>query len=185
MRVLVACEYSGIVRDAFIARGHDAMSCDLLDTEIPGPHYKGDVRDLIILGRWDMMIAFPPCTYLSYAGTRHWNNPGRKELREDALDFVRYLMNAPIHRIAIENPKSCIQEEIRRSDQIINPWMFGDPYVKHTHLWLKNLPPLISTCISLERKEFVTSMSGKAEIRGKRRSKTFQGIAIAMAEQWG
>lgn len=143
MRVLVACEYSGTVRDAFRLRGHDAMSCDLLPTEKPGPHYQGSVSDL--LGdEWDLMIAHPPCTYLSVSGM-HWTTRGLRDpkLTEWALDFVRVLMDAPIPRIAIENPVSVISSRIRKPEQIVQPWMFGDDASKKTCLWLKNLPPLV------------------------------------------
>lgn len=142
MRVLVACEYSGRVRDAFRRLGHDAMSCDLLPTEAPGPHYQGDVRDVLYDG-WDLMIAHPPCTYLSVSGM-HWTTRGLRDpqLTEDALSFVRLLMDAPIPRIGIENPVSVISSRIRKPDQIIHPWMFGNDASKKTCLWLKNLPKL-------------------------------------------
>ena len=182
MRVLVACEFSGEVRDAFIRHGHNAISCDLQSSYGIGPHYQGDVKN-IIDDSFDMLIAFPPCTYLAYIGMLHWNDPGREEKRNKALDFVRYLMNVPIHRIAIENPRGCIGIEIRKSDQIIQPYMFGHSERKQTHLWLKNLPPLISTCNVVNRVSFVPTVSGKN--RQKVRSKTFSGIAEAMAQQWG
>lgn len=185
MKVLVACEFSDVVREAFTVRGHDALSCDLDDTEIPGKHYKGDVRDL--LGeQWDMMIAFPPCTYLAYSGNAHWNKPGRAEKREEALEFVRVLMNAPVKRIAIENPLGCISRMIRKPDQIIEPYYFGEGYTKRTCLWLKGLPPLMATCVNLEREVnvFVLNASG-GKNRAKNRSRTFPLVARAMAEQWG
>lgn len=184
MKILIACEYSGIVREAFTAKGHKAISCDLLPTEKPGEHYQGSVLD-ILNQKWDMMIAFPPCTYLSYAGLKHWNNPGRKEKREEALEFVRLLMNADIPQIAIENPRGCITKEIRREDQVIHPWMFGHQEQKRTCLWLKGLPPLMATCVELNRKEFVNSTGGTGDKRRLARSKTFPGIARAMADQWG
>lgn len=147
MRILIACEFSGTVRDAFIARGHDAVSCDLLPTESPGPHIQCDVLSVLDDG-WDMMIAHPPCTYLSVSGL-HWNKRGvmvggrhRAELTEDALDFVRALMDAPIPKIALENPVSCISTRIRKPDQKIHPWMFGHDASKTTCLWLKGLPKL-------------------------------------------
>jgi hypothetical protein len=142
LKVLVACEYSGKVRDAFIAQGHDAMSCDLLPTDATGPHYQGDVFDIINDG-WDLMIAHPPCTYLSVSGM-HWTTRGLRDpkLTEDALDFVQRLMDAPIERIAIENPVSVISSRIRKPDQIIQPWWFGEDASKKTCLWLKNLPKL-------------------------------------------
>ena len=142
MRVLVACEFSGIVRDAFTRHGHDAVSCDLLETEMPGKHYKGDVRDIMHQG-WDLMVAHPPCTHLAVSGAR-WFARKRDELAE-ALDFVRDLMDAPIPRIAIENPVSIISSNIRRPDQIIQPWQFGHGETKATCLWLMNLPKLEPT----------------------------------------
>ena len=144
-RVLIACERFGVIRDAFIKAGHDAMSCDLLDTAVPGPHYTGDVRDILDDG-WDLMIAHPDCTYLCRSGL-HWNHrvPGRAQLTEEALDFVRLLMAAPITRIAIENPMGRIGTAIRKADQIIQPYEFGDDASKRTCLWLKNLPLLKPT----------------------------------------
>lgn len=145
MRVLVACEYSGTVRDAFIARGHEALSCDLLPTDEPGPHYQGDVMDIINDG-WDLMVAHPPCTYLSVSGM-HWTARGLRDpqLTEDALEFVRKLLSAPIGKIALENPVSVISSRIRKPDQIVHPWMFGHDASKKTCLWLKNLPPLVAS----------------------------------------
>lgn len=142
MKVLIACEYSGAVRDAFIAKGHDAMSCDLLPTDAPGPHYQGDVFDIINDG-WDLMIAHPPCTYLSVSGM-HWTTRGLRDpqLTEDALQFVNNLMTAPIPKIALENPVSVISSRIRKPDQVIQPWWFGDDASKKTCLWLKGLPKL-------------------------------------------
>lgn len=142
MKILIACEFSGIVRDAFIAKGHDAMSCDLLPTERPGPHYQGEVENILEDG-WDMMIAHPPCTYLSYAGTAHWNKPGRAEQRTKAMAFFMSLVNAPINKICIENPFGLPCQEYRPPDQIVNPFDFGEPVRKRTCLWLKNLPALI------------------------------------------
>ena len=152
MKVLIACEYSGAVRDAFIKQGHDAMSCDILPTDVTGPHYQGDVFDVINDG-WDLMIAHPPCTYLAVSGNRWlYNKDGSKNEerwrnREAGLDFVRALMDAPIERIAVENPVSVISSEIRKPDQIIQPWQFGDEAQKTTCLWLKNLPKLKPTKI--------------------------------------
>ena len=151
MKVLIACEFSGIVRDAFIAKGHDAMSCDLLPTEKPGPHYQGDVLEILNDG-WDMMIAHPPCTHLATSGAR-WFKDKIKEQKE-ALEFVQLLMDAPVNRIAIENPISIISSRIRKPDQIIQPWMFGEQYQKTTCLWLKNLPKLVPTNI-VDKGEFV------------------------------
>src|SRR5690349_922709 len=143
MRILVACEFSGIVRDAFIARGHDAVSCDLLPTERPGPHYQGDVRDLLGQG-WDLMIAHPPCTYLTRAGARWWKDPARQLAAEEAIAFVRQLWVAPIERIAIENPIGKLHQAMGRPQQIIQPWQHGHGETKATCLWLKNLPPLLA-----------------------------------------
>jgi hypothetical protein len=196
MKVLVACEYSGIVRDAFIKRGHFAMSCDLLPTDVTGPHYQGDVFD-IIEKDWDLMIAHPPCTYLCSSGL-HWNGrvPGRQEKTDAALEFVRRLLDANIHRIALENPIGCISKRIRKPEQIIQPHQFGDDASKATCLWLKNLPNLIPTNNIPPR--IVNGKSrwanqtdsgqnrlGPSDDRWKERSKTYQGIADAMASQWG
>jgi hypothetical protein len=196
MRVLIACEYSGAVRDAFRAVGHDAMSCDLLPTEAPGPHYQGDVRDVLGDG-WDLMIAHPPCKYLSVSGM-HWTRRGLRDpqLTEDALAFVRLLMNAPILRIAIENPVSIISSRIRKPEQIIQPWMFGHDASKKTCLWLQNLPLLWPTQIVEPRivngrKRWGNQTdSGQNRLspspdRWKIRSATYAGIAGAMADQWG
>ena len=184
MKVLVACEYSGTVRDAFIAAGHDAMSCDLLPTDVLGPHYQGDVRDIINDG-WDLMVAHPPCTYLSVSGM-HWTTRGLRDpkLTEDALDFVKFLMDAPIPRIAIENPVSVISSRIRKPDQIIQPWMFGHGETKATCLWLKGLQKLAPTDVVDGRENKVWRMPPSPD-RWKLRSKTFNGIAAAMSAQWG
>jgi len=195
MHILIACEYSGTVRDAFIAKGHDAMSCDLLPTDVPGPHYQGDVFDIINNG-WDMMIAHPPCTYLSVSGM-HWTARGLRDpqLTEDALEFVTRLMAASIPRIAVENPISVISSRIRKPDQIINPWQFGHDASKRTCLWLKNLPLLTPTDIVEPRivngkKRWANQTdSGQnrlppSEDRWKIRSETYTGIAQAMATQW-
>lgn len=181
MRVLVACEYSGRVRDAFIARGHNAMSCDLLPTESLGPHYQGDVRDVIDDG-WDLMIAHPPCTHLAVSGAR-WFKDKRVEQAE-ALAFVRMLLDAPIQRIALENPVSIISSAIRKPDQTIQPWQFGHGETKATCLWLKRLPKLTPTNIVEGREAKVHRMPPGPD-RWKDRSRTYQGIADAMAEQWG
>lgn len=196
MKVLVACEYSGIVRDAFIKRGHFAMSCDLLPTDVPGPHYQGDVFD-IIEKDWDLMIAHPPCTYLCSSGL-HWNGrvPGRQEKTDAALEFVRRLLDANIHRIALENPIGCISKRIRKPEQIIQPHQFGDDASKATCLWLKNLPNLTPTnnipprivdgkARWANQTDSGQNRLGPSDDRWKERSKTYQGIADAMASQWG
>lgn len=181
MRVLVACEYSGRVRDAFIAKGHDAMSCDLLPTEASGPHYQGDIRDVIEDG-WDLMIAHPPCTHLAVSGAR-WFKDKQVE-QADALAFVRLLLAAPIPRIALENPISIISSRIRKPDQIIHPWQFGHGETKATCLWLKGLPKLKPTDVVDGREARVHRLPPSAD-RWKLRSLTYQGIADAMASQWG
>jgi hypothetical protein len=206
-KVLIACECSGAVRDAFTARGFYAVSCDLKDTEAPGLHHKGDVFEIIKEG-WDLMIAHPPCTYLAVSGaTWLYNKDGTKnearwEARADGLEFVRKLMASGVPRIAIENPVSCISSQIRKPDQIIQPWMFGHSVVKTTCLWLDNLPLLKPTNIvdKGEFKVWTDPKTGKVKRchawhyqffgmpkaqRQTLRSKTFQGMADAMAEQWG
>lgn len=185
MRVLVACEFSGTVRDAFIRAGHDAMSCDLLPTEAPGPHYCGDVRHILSglhRGAWDLMIAHPPCTHLAVSGAR-WFKDKRYE-QAAALDFVRLLLDAPIDRIALENPVSIISSRIRKPDQIIQPWQFGHGETKATCLWLKGLPKLQPTNIVDGRDNRVHRLPPGPD-RWKERSRTFTGIADAMAAQWG
>jgi hypothetical protein len=181
MRVLIACEYSGVVRDAFRALGHDALSCDLLPTETFGPHYQGPVQDILHDG-WDLMIAHPPCTHLAVSGAR-WFNRKQAE-QEKALGFVRLLLNAPIPKIALENPISIISSKIRKPDQIIQPWMFGHGETKATCLWLKGLPALTPTEIVEGREPRVWRM-GPSPTRWKERSRTYQGVAQAMAQQWG
>ena len=148
MKVLIACEYSGRVRDAFLAQGHDALSCDLLPSDVPGPHYQGDVFDILYDNNWDLLIAHPPCTYLCSSGL-HWNKrtPGRQALTDESLAFVRRLLGAPIRHIALENPIGCISSQIRKPEQTIQPWQFGEDASKSTCLWLKNLPPLVPTNI--------------------------------------
>lgn len=196
MKVLVACEYSGTVRDAFIAAGHDAMSCDLLPTDVPGPHYQGDVTDILGNG-WDLMVAHPPCTYLSVSGM-HWTTRGLRDpkLTEDALAFVRLLMDAPVPRIAVENPISVISSRIRKPDQIIQPHEYGHDASKKTCLWLKGLPLLTPTeyveprIINGKKRWSNQCDSGQNKLgpsdgRWKIRSETFTGIAAAMVAQWG
>ena len=201
MKVLVACEFSGIVREAFKARGHDAWSCDLLDTEIPGQHIKGNVLKILNDG-WDLMIAHPPCTYLSFAGIAHWNRPGRCLKRLEALEFFRKLYEAPVEKICIENPKGCASPTIAKYSQSIQPYFFGDTDLKTTWLWLKNLPLLkyqkedsmfsVKTVVKFKiyvidntprnKKRYFTDGAFRDQ---HKRSKTFQGIANAMADQWG
>jgi len=190
MRVLVACEYSGVVRDAFAAKGHDAWSCDILDSESEGQHIRGDALEVLHKG-WDLMIAHPPCTHLSVSGAR-WFTEGKKPmfLRENALDFVKKLMAAPIDRICIENPVSVISSHIREADQTINPYQFGHTEYKRTCLWLKNLPLLKETDNVLEQtKELPDKIANRiwwlGSGKGKERSKFYTGIASAMADQWG
>lgn len=196
MKVLVACEFSGIVRDAFTAAGHYAMSCDLLETETAGPHFRGDVRE-VLNGGWDLMVAHPPCTYLCSSGL-HWNGrvEGRAAMTEEALAFVRDLLAAPIPRIALENPVGCIGSRIRPADQYIQPHQFGHDASKRTGLWLKNLPPLRSTSRIAPRTvngkhrwanqtDSGQNRLGPSETRGLERARTYAGVASAMADQWG
>lgn len=195
MKVLIACEYSGIVRDAFTSKGHDAWSCDILPTESPGNHFQGDVLEHLDKG-WDLMIAHPPCTHLAVSGAR-WFTEGKKpwSLQEDALDFVRKLLDAPIDKIALENPVSVISTKIRKPNQIIQPFEYGHDVTKRTCLWLKNLPNLKPTKIV---KPDIVLVNGKkmsrmhyesfklpSKERSKVRSKFYTGIAEAMADQWG
>ena len=213
MKVLVACEYSGVVRDAFINKGHEAVSCDLLPSESDfGEHYQGDVVD-ILYQDWDMMIAFPPCTYLTITGNRwfyhpedkhlptdrrrpHPLHPNRRQLQKEALDFVSLLLNAPINKIALENPIGAISSNIKRPNQIIQPYQYGHDTAKSTCLWLKNLPLLEPTNIvepisfkmgdgKNYNKLHYETFKLPVEERWKIRSATFPGIAEAMAEQWG
>jgi len=199
MKVLIACEFSGIVRDAFIAKGHDAISCDLLPTESHGPHYQGDVFDIINDG-FDLMIAHPPCTYLSTVGNRHLKNPGRIEKRDAAAVFFMTLYNAKIGKKCIENPVGYMSSLFRKPDQIIQPYQFGHNIQKRTCFWLSGLPFLVPTDIlpkpepnylcqgkkSFGKKiHFVEAAPGGGLERQKYRSRFFQGIAEAMAEQWG
>ena len=187
---MVACEFSGIVREAFVARGHNAMSCDLLPCEIPGYHHQGNVMDVLEDG-WELMIAHPPCTHLAVSGARWFR--GKEKEQGEALAFVRALMDAPIQRICIENPVSIISTKIRKPDQIIQPWWFGHDASKKTCLWLKNLPLLTPTNIlagDTKTRRGNQTASGQNKLppskdRWKIRSKTYQGIADAMAEQWG
>lgn len=181
MRVLIACEFSGIVRDAFRRLGHDAWSCDILPTEVEGPHILGDVSELLGNG-WDLMIAHPPCTHLAVSGARWFKN--KQDEQVEALNFVRLLMDAPIPKIAIENPVSIISSKIRKPDQIIQPWQFGHGESKATCLWLKGLPKLEPTNIVSGREPRIHKMPPGPN-RWRERSRTFAGIAEAMAFQWG
>lgn len=201
MRILVACEWSGRVRDAFIRRGHDAVSCDLLDTAVPGPHYKGDVRD-ILYDRWDMVVAFPPCTHLSLSGAVYWKQKQKDGRQQEAVDFFMLFTDlSDCPKVAIENPVGIMSRLYSKPDQIIHPWWFGDPVQKKTCLWLKGLPLLVPTCIV--EPEFhknpdgtvyrdrkggrysIPAYSGRHRDRAHVRGQTYKGVAEAMAEQWG
>lgn len=184
MRVLVACEFSGIVRDAFRRRGHLAVSCDLLPSQMQGLHYQCDVRELLYKQHWDLMIAFPPCTRLCRSGARWIKERGLEQEQEEAISFVRELMGAPIPRIAIENPIGILSTRIRKPDQIIQPWQFGHGEPKSTCLWLDNLPLLEPTDI-VEGRETRIHHIGPRASRSTERSITYPGIASAMADQWG
>lgn len=181
MRVLVACERSGRVRDAFTKKGHDAWSCDLCLSDTKGNHYRGPVQEILDSG-WDLMIAFPPCTYLASSGARWWK--GKEQQQKEAIEFFMKIVNAPSQKIAVENPIGIMSTVYRKPDQIIQPWMFGHGETKATCLWLKNLPKLIPTNIVEGRKPRVHYESPGPD-RSYRRSITYQGIADAMAEQWG
>lgn len=181
MHILIACEYSGTVRDAFRRRGHDAVSCDLLPTDAPGPHYQGDVRDVLDAG-WDMMVAHPPCTHLAVSGARWWKD--KLPEQAEAIAFVRLLLAAPIERIALENPVGKLSTAVRKPSQIIHPWQYGHGETKATCLWLKSLPPLTPTDIVAGREAKIHRMAPGPD-RWKLRSLTYAGIAEAMADQWG
>lgn len=185
MKIMVACERHGRVRDAFRALGHDAWSCDVAHNSSPY-HLKANIRD-VWDDSYDMLIAFPPCTYLSNAGNAHYNRPGRAALREAGLNLVRWLMDRDCPRIAIENPIGCISTSIRKPEQIIQPYWFGDPWQKKTCLWLDNLPPLVATqhVRPIGRHISAGSSMGSGVKNQAVRSLTFQGIANAMASQWG
>lgn len=194
MRILIACEFSGIVRDAFRELGHDAISCDLEPSERPGPHYQGDVRDLLC-EPWDMMVAFPPCTHLCASGARWFAEKRENGRQAEGAAFFMEMVNAPIPRIAVENPVGIMSSTYRKPDCIIQPWQFGDPFSKRTCLWLKGLPPLLPTCTVYAGDMYYLSTGGKrmpkwyalAPHKERRaiRSRTFPGIARAMAQQWG
>ena len=196
MRVLVACEFSGIVRDAFIKGGHEAMSCDLLPTDSPGPHYQGNVFDIISEG-WDLMIAHPPCTHLAVSGARHFAKKRQDGRQQDAIEFFMMLARSKIPRYAIENPIGIMSNIWRKPNQIIQPYEYGHETTKATCLWLKSLPLLKPTNI-VDKGAIWTAKSGKRmsqwfyetsllrpKEREKMRNKTFDGIAQAMADQWG
>ena len=183
MRVLVACEYSGRVRDAFLALGHEAMSCDLLPTETAGPHYQGDVRDVLDYP-WDLMIAHPPCTHLSVSGAKHFSAKRVMGGQQAAASFFMMLAKTDIARIAIENPVCVMSSLWRKPDQTIQPWQFGHGETKATCLWLKGLPNLTPTNVVDGREQRVHKMPPSPD-RWKLRSTTYQGIADAMASQWG
>lgn len=183
MRVLIACEFSGVVRDAFIARGHEAMSCDLFESDNPGPHYQGDVFDIVDYG-WDLMIAHPPCTHLAVSGAKHFEVKKGQGLQQAAVSFVKKLSKVDIPKLAIENPVSVLSTLWRKPDQIIQPWQFGHGETKATCLWLKGLGKLRPTNIVDGREGRIHKLPPSAD-RWKLRSMTYQGIAEAMAEQWG
>ena len=184
MRVIVACEYSGRVREAFRKLGHDAWSCDILESEDDSEfHIQTCIEDIINDG-WDLMIAHPPCTHLAVSGARHFKAKQESGVQQEALDFVRLLLEADIPKIALENPISIISSKIRKPDQIIQPWQFGHGETKATCLWLKGLPKLVPTNIVEGREQRIHKMP-PSPTRWKERSRTYQGIADAMAQQWG
>jgi len=185
MKILVACEYSGVVRDAFIRGGHEAMSCDLLPTDVPGPHYQGSLFDVIDYP-WDLMIAHPPCTHLSVSGSRHFEAKKMDGRQQSAVAFFMQIVRRSVHipKVAIENPVCIMSSLYRKPDQIIQPWQFGHGETKATCLWLKGLPMLRPTKIVEGREARIHRMPPSAD-RWKERSKTFQGVAEAFASQWG
>ena len=181
MRILVACEFSGTVRDAFIRAGHDAYSCDLLPTEVEGPHLQGDIFTFINDG-WDLMIAHPPCQHLASSGARWFKDKVNEQ--KGAIAFVQNLLDAPIKHIALENPVGILSSKIRKPDQIYQPWWFGEPETKATCLWLKNVPPLLATKMGWGRNDRIHKMAPGPD-RWRERSRTLPGVAEAMASQWG
>jgi hypothetical protein len=183
LNVLIACEFSGVVRDEFHKKGHNAWSCDFLDSEIPGQHYTGDISTLLNLG-WDLMIAFPPCTHLCSSGARWFKKKREDGRQQDAIEFFMKLINSDIPKIAVENPIGIMSTIYKKPDQIIQPWQFGHGETKATCLWLKNLPLLQPTNIVLGRENRIWKM-GPSPLRSKNRSRTYYGVAKAMAEQWG
>ena len=182
MKILVACEYSGKVRDAFIRAGHDAVSCDILPTEKPGPHYQGSILDILGDG-WDMLIAFPPCTHLASSGARWFAEKRADGRQKEGADFFMRMINAPIEHIAVENPVGIMSRIYRKPDQIIQPWQYGHGETKATCLWLKNLPLLQPTRVVEGREPRMWKLPPSKD-RAKLRSETYQGIADAMALQW-
>lgn len=190
MKVLIACEMSGRVRDAFLKKGHTVLSCDLLPSETEGPHYQGDIVD-ILYDRWDMLIAFPPCTHTCVSGARWFKQKWEKGLIQEALKFFKMLHDAPVEHICLEQPVSIVATHITKPDQIIHPWMFGHPEQKKTCLWLKNLPPLVATndvkhemlLLPKRDRERIHHMP-PSQNRSTERSRTYLGVAAAMAEQW-
>jgi hypothetical protein len=183
VKVLVACEFAGRVRDAFIAKGHDAVSCDILPTESLGPHHQGDVIPLLSQG-WDMMIAFPPCTHLAVSGARHFAQKRADGRQQQGIDFFMCIASTDIPKVAIENPIGIMSRLWRKPDQIIQPWQFGHGETKATCLWLRGLPLLQPTCVVEQREPKVHRMPPSKD-RWKKRSMTYTGIAQAMADQWG
>jgi len=185
MKILIACEFSGIVRDAFAARGHDAWSCDIIPSERPGNHFQGTILDVNIIQRgWDLMIAHPDCTFLTVSGARWFSIGWRREAQLSAIHFVKALWDFPINKIVIENPIGVLSTVWKKPTQIIQPWQFGEPETKATCLWLKNTPPLVTTQV-VEGINHRVHQEPPGPDRKKNRSRTFQGIASAMAEQWG
>ena len=186
LNVIVACEFSGVVREAFRKRGHNAWSCDILPSDDNSPyHFQDDIFNVLGRGEvWDMMIAHPPCTHLSVSGARHFAAKRASGVQQAALEFARRLLEWPIEHICLENPVSIISTQIRMPDQVINPWQFGHGEKKRTCLWLKNLPLLQPTDI-VEGREPVVHWMAPGPLRSKKRSVTYQGIADAMAQQWG
>lgn len=182
-RVLIACEYSGTVREAFRKRGFDAWSCDLLPTEIPGQHIQGDVLKILGDG-WDLIIAHPPCTHLAVSGARHFEVKRADGRQQEAIEFFMAMVNAPARHVAVENPVCIMSSIYRKADQTIQPWMFGHGETKATCLWLKNLPRLKPTNIVPGREQRIHLMPPGPD-RWKERSKTYAGVADAMAQQWG
>jgi len=183
MKILIACEYSGRVRDAFIKKGHNAISCDILPTELPGPHFKGDVED-VLFHRWDMIIAFPPCDHLAVSGARWFKEKQADGRQQQGIDFFMMFANHHCKQIAIENPVGIMSTKWRKPNQIIQPWQFGHGETKKTGLWLKGLPNLKPTNVVEGREQRIWKMPPGPE-RAKSRALTFNGIADAMADQWG